>query len=182
MRHRFAAVIAALTLTAAAVTTAAQPADAVVCANTWGSLTKASVRTGTGSVTTVRSGQHACFDRLVIDVSGRATGHYVSYVPVVEGSSGAGFPVSGGADLLVVVRAPASDGRGRATFVPRDRTRVVDVSGYRTLRQVRFVESFEGETVFAVGVRARLPMRVTVLNGPGTGSRVVLDVAHNWEW
>ena len=82
----------------------------------------------------------------------------------------------------MVVRAPAYDGRGRATFVPRDRTRVVDVSGYRTLRQVRFVESFEGETVFAVGVRARLPMRVTVLNGPGTGSRVVLDVAHNWEW
>ena len=29
-------------------------------------------------------------------------------------------------------------------------------------------------------VRTRLPMRVFILNGPSTGSRVVIDVAHHW--
>ena len=54
------------------------------------------------------------------------------------------------------------------------------MSGYRTLRQVAWAGSFEGQTSLGVGVRARLPFRVTVLDGPGTGSRVVLDVAHRW--
>ncbi len=31
-----------------------------------------------------------------------------------------------------------------------------------------------------VGVRARLPFRMFSLAGPGTGSRIVLDVAHRW--
>lgn len=30
------------------------------------------------------------------------------------------------------------------------------------------------------GVRARLPFRVFVLDGPGSGSRLVVDVAHRW--
>jgi hypothetical protein len=29
-------------------------------------------------------------------------------------------------------------------------------------------------------VRARLPFRVFVLRGPGSGSRLVIDVAHRW--
>jgi hypothetical protein len=55
------------------------------------------------------------------------------------------------------------------------------VLGYRTLRDVVFGGSFEGYTTFAVGVRARLPFRVFVLAGPGTHSRIVLDVAHQWQ-
>jgi hypothetical protein len=37
-----------------------------------------------------------------------------------------------------------------------------------------------GQTTLGVGVRARLPFRVTVLPGPGRHSRVVVDVAHTW--
>jgi len=29
-------------------------------------------------------------------------------------------------------------------------------------------------------VRARLPFRVLTLDGPGSGSRLVVDVAHYW--
>ena len=46
--------------------------------------------------------------------------------------------------------------------------------------QVAMVGSYEGRTTFGVGVRARLPMRVFTLDGPGTGSRLVIDVAHRW--
>jgi hypothetical protein len=57
---------------------------------------------------------------------------------------------------------------------------MVNVLRYDTLRDVVFGGSFEGYTTFAVGVRARLPFQVTVLPGPGTHSRIVLDVAHSW--
>ena len=52
--------------------------------------------------------------------------------------------------------------------------------GRYTLRQVALAGSFEGQTTFGVGVRARLPYRVFLLDGPGNGSRLVLDVAHRW--
>jgi len=38
----------------------------------------------------------------------------------------------------------------------------------------------DGATLIGLGVRARLPMRVFVLDGPGDGSRLVIDVAHRW--
>jgi len=81
-------------------------------------------------------------------------------------------PLRGGAYLQVVVLAPAY-------WAPANRGEVVDVTGYRTLRQVAWANSFEGQTTIGVGVRARLPFRVFTLDGPN-GSRVVLDVAHQW--
>jgi hypothetical protein len=56
----------------------------------------------------------------------------------------------------------------------------VNVAGYSTFRQVAFTGSFEGQTLIGLGVRARLPMRAFVLDGPGDGSRLVIDVAHRW--
>jgi hypothetical protein len=40
--------------------------------------------------------------------------------------------------------------------------------------------SFEGYTSLGLGVRARLPFQVFTLDGPGSGSRLVVDVAHFW--
>jgi hypothetical protein len=40
-----------------------------------------------------------------------------------------------------------------------------------------FGGSFEDYTTFGLGVRAKLPFRVTRLSSPG---RVVVDVAHRW--
>ena len=100
---------------------------------------------------------------------------------VFQDGSGAVLPVPGGARLLVNVNHPAHDDTGNPTIVPAPtaREQIADVRGYRTLRSVVYGSSFEGATTFGVGVRARLPFRVFVLDGPG-GSRVVLDVAHRW--
>ena len=54
------------------------------------------------------------------------------------------------------------------------------MAGYSTFRQVAWAGSFEGQTTVGLGVRARLPFRVFALTGPGTGSRLVIDVAHRW--
>jgi hypothetical protein len=60
---------------------------------------------------------------------------------------------------------------------------LVDVNGFRTFRQVAWAGSFEGTSSIGLGVRARLPFRVIAITGlPHTanGTRVVIDVAHQW--
>ena len=165
----------------------ASAAASPFCGITWGSMPKASSAADTEMVNDVRAGRHACFDRLVVDVGGQdvSFGSYdVRYVTVVhEDGRGRAVPVRGAADLQILVGAPAYDQHGNATFSPASQREVVDVTGYRTFRQVAWAGSFEGRTTLALGVRARLPFRVFTL--PGTPQsdhtpRLVIDVAHAW--
>ena len=131
-------------------------------------------------VTNVRTGQHYCFDRLVIDLNGPVAGYTVRYVPQVT-QDGSGFPVPlrGQAFLQVTANAPAYV-NGNATYNPADPKELSNVSGYQTFRQVAWAGSFEGYSSLGLGVRARLPFRVFTLEGPAAGSRLVIDVAHYW--
>jgi hypothetical protein len=55
---------------------------------------------------------------------------------------------------------------------------LVNVTGWTTFRQIKLVgPSFEGVTQIGLGVRARLPFRVFTLTGPGSMTRLVIDVA-----
>ncbi len=162
----------------ATATTSAQAAP--YCGITWGSLAKTKAPLQAGPVTGVRSGRHACFDRLVIDLKGKAPGYTVRYVSqVTADGSGAVIPTRGGAKLQLTVNAPAYTPTGSASFTPKNRSEVVNVAGYSTFRQVVWAGTFEGYTSMGVGVRARLPFRVFTLDD-GTTSRVVIDVAHRW--
>lgn len=150
------------------------------CGITWGSLARSGGGNVAGPIDGVRTGQHACYDRLVVDLSGDAAGYRVRYVTAVtQDGSGNVVPLRGGAKLQIVVLAPAYDAAGSATF-PAGRSELAAVSGYRTFRQVAGAGSFEGQTTLGLGVRARLPFRMFVLDGPGSGSRLVIDVAHRW--
>lgn len=178
--------VAALVLAVPAQAARTQ-ADAPYCGITWGSLPEARSAGDTDMLNNVRAGRHACFDRLVFDLGGQDTtfnSYDVRYVPLVR-TDGAGeaVPVRGNADLQIIVKAPAYDSAGRATFVPANRREVVNVTGYTTFRQVAWAGSFEGQTTIALGVRARLPFRVFTLTGTpnsGDGPRMVVDVAHRW--
>lgn len=175
------AATASSALSATASTTSTTSATATpYCGITWGSLPKAATPMVTGPLTGVRAGRHACYDRLVLDVAGRAPGYTVRYVDTVY-TDGAGMvvPLRGGAKLSLVANAPAYTASGHPSFLPANRAEVVDVTGYDTLRQVAWAGSFEGRTSLGVGVRARLPFRVFTLSD-GTTSRVVVDVAHRW--
>jgi hypothetical protein len=167
--------------TATSTSTAAVAAAAPYCGIRWGSTAKNAASTATAPLTGVRAGRHPCFDRLVFDLRGKVNGYRVSYVSAVtEDASGRPVPLRGGARLLVVVGAPAYDAAYRPTYLPKNRREVVAVTGWSTFRQVAFAGSFEGQTSFGLGVRARLPFRVFTLAGPGAGSRIVVDVAHRW--
>jgi hypothetical protein len=185
MRTPLRLIVLALTstLAALALTTPASAAASPYCGITWGSLDKAGAGAG-GYVDDVRSGQQACYDRLVVDITGSSTYHdwQVGYVAqVTEDASGRQVALRGGAFLQIRLDAPTYTPNGTLTYAPADPSELVDVAGYRTFRQVALTGSFEGVTNIAVGVRARLPFRVFALSGPNPRqTRVVIDVAHAW--
>jgi hypothetical protein len=155
------------------------------CPTGWGSLPEAGHRSGKPSdpnaMTNVRSGRHACYDRLVIDFRGGSIGYSVRYVKAVSmDASGAHVPLRGGAKLQIIVQPPDYSPAGQTTYWPANQRELVNVTGYRTLRQVAWAGSFEGQTTVGVGVRARLPFRTFTLAGPGSNSRLVIDIAHHW--
>ncbi|MGR8012040.1 AMIN-like domain-containing (lipo)protein [Streptomyces hypolithicus] len=162
--------------------TATAEAAATTCKTNWGSLTKTDSRSGAMPLENVRTGRHACYDRIVFDVPGTGTGpigHWVGYVPQLrQDGTGKVVPVVGGAALEVRVMAPSYDPEtGSATYPGRVGRPLpgVNLAGYRTFKDARFVGSFEGDTQIGLGVRARLPFRVTQLP-----DRLVVDVAHSW--
>jgi hypothetical protein len=148
------------------------------CSLSWGSQSKTSTRSegpSTARVAGVHAGEHACFDRLVIDLgSGTHPGYHVRYVSSFRAQgSGNPIPLRGGAKLDVTVADNAASG------FPASGSDLADVSGFRSLWQVADGGSFEGTTEIGLGVRSRLPFRVMVVHGSGGGSRLVIDVAHN---
>ena len=181
MKRSIAALIG---LVLAAVTFVAAPASAATpyCPIRWGSLTKSAAGMSSSPLVNVRAGRHACYDRVVLDVAGTVSGYTVRYVTQVsDQGKGDVVPVRGGARLEVVALLPAYDNNtGVGTYNPASTSELVNVTGYRTLRQIAWAGSFEGYTSIGVGVRARLPFRAFVLSGPGAASRLVVDVAHRW--
>ncbi|HEX7277677.1 MAG TPA: hypothetical protein VF244_09920 [Acidimicrobiales bacterium] len=180
--------VAAIGATTLAVPTRASASAAApakpFCGITWGSLAKAHAATAEPNLTTTRTGRHDCYDRVVFEFEGTLDGYRVEYVDQVRTEpDGWVLPVAGGARLQLTLWADIVDETGRWTY-PADLPH--DLTGYKTLRDLKVGGSNEighlGEwhTTFGIGVRARLPFRAFVLAGPGTHSRLVIDVAHRW--
>lgn len=170
--------VPAMTVASAATSTAA------TCASTtagWGSGPRNLDQLGISSMTNVRAGSQTCFDRMVVDIRGTDSGYSVQYVSQVRNQGeGAVIPLRGGARLEIITARADDVDTGLPAFQPGNRREVVDVSGFPTFRQVAWGGSFEGYTTIGLGVRGRLPMRAFILDGPGPGSRLVVDVAHTW--
>ena len=148
-----------------------------LCASAWGSTPEVQRVGSDADVTGFRAGRHRCFDRLVLDVRGDLDGYDVRYVDQVRrDGSGTVVPLRGGARLSVTALAGVRP--TDSWFLPNGE--LLDPAGYRTFRHVAFAGSFEGHTQLGLGVRARLPFRVLLVDGPGDASRLVVDVAHRW--
>ncbi len=153
---------------------------------TWGSLDKGHASSANAHLATTRTGRHACYDRVVFEFEDSFDGYQVRYVDQVRTEpDGWVLPVTGGARLQVTLSAGIFDDVDARPTYPTDH--VVDVTGYKTLRDVEFggansigLAPGEWHSTFGIGVRARLPFRAFVLPGPGTHSRLVIDVAHRW--
>jgi hypothetical protein len=167
-------------IAAAAPATAAPraaAAPAMSCSAHWGTNAKhrgSNMITVATRVRAVRAGKHGCFDRLVIDLSGGKlapfSARYVKHI--VADPSGKVLKVRGRAKILIVVRGPA----GRHYHA--NAVNLADVSGFKSFRQVRGAGSFERVTSIGLGVRAKLPFRVSEIGSSQSGWRIVIDVAH----
>lgn len=175
-----APVAAPVSAAAASSVTAAVTAAAPYCGIRWGSVADTRAGYSSATIRNVRAGRHACFDRMVIDVKGSVRGYDVRYAPVYREGSGSRVSLLGAADLRITVKAPAYNRYGQPTYSPRNSSRLVNVAGYRTFRQIAWAGSFEGQTTLGLGVRSRLPFRTFVIPMSGGVSRLVIDVAHRW--
>ncbi len=173
---------------AATLALPAQVSAAPSCAATWGSLAKAHATTSSSLISLTRTGRHDCYDRVVFEFEGGFDGYRIEYVDqVVPESSEEVLPVAGGAKLQVTLVAGLIDDTSRWTYSQGFAgDHVADVAGYQTLRDLvvggssSIGHDSEWHTTFGIGVRARLPFRAFVLPGPGTHSRLVVDIAHRW--
>ena len=179
------ATVASTLVVGGAPSAAAHPTP--YCGITWGSLAKSSPEMTGAPVVGARVGRHPCYDRLVIDLGGKPAGGYsVRYTNgLYNEETGERVRVAGGATLMVTARAGIQDANGQFTVRWLWASHIVTPErfasgGFRTLRDLVYGGTYEGETDFALGVRARLPFRVFTLDGPGAGSRLVIDVAHRW--
>ncbi|WP_338674434.1 hypothetical protein V1460_16275 [Streptomyces sp. SCSIO 30461] len=157
------------------------PAAAAGCSTVWGSGAKSAENTEGKSLKNITTSRGKCYDRMVFEVGGaaRSLGYRVGYVDAFRrDGSGDAMRVAGGAILQIFVSASSCDPNTlRQTYAGRAGKPLpgVDVTGYKTFRDARFGSSFEGRTQVGLGVRARLPFRVTQSHG-----KLVVDVAHTW--
>jgi hypothetical protein len=166
-----AAVAVALTAGLAAATLPAQ-ADQGAPTGTQTRSVQRSPRP-TPQVTDIRTGRHGTFDRVVIDLNGKAPGYRVGYVQEVrEDGSGKVVDTQGRANLLVrLTPTDAHDSDGHATYDGPHRFTV----GYPALREVALAGDFEATVSVALGISHKNGFRVMTLNNP---TRIVIDIAH----
>jgi hypothetical protein len=176
----------ALALVLGGTGVASARATAPFCGITWGSLPKVAPAMTTAPIVNARVGRDVCWERLVVDLGGMPpSGYNVRYTDGFH-QVGSGTPllVAGGAVLTITVNAPGYDQYGHRT-VPWTNDNVIrpfefQAAGFQTFKDLVYGGSFEGTSDFGLGVRARLPFRVFTLTGPGSGSRLVIDVAPRW--
>lgn len=168
---RLIRVVLAIVLATSGLAIAAPAEAGPRCATRWGTQQRATETVSVGAITGVRTGRHTCYDRLVIDVAGKVDGYEVQYMPKWTTSR------SELEHLQVNVGAGMIDAAGNPTFGTGNNIESPDLSRYRTFRSLRGGGGAKN-SIFSLDVRARLPFRVFILDGPGSGSRLVVDVAH----
>lgn len=120
----------------------------------------------------VRTGAHACFDRVVVEFGdGAVPGHRVGYAddPIPLGETDDQFvELAGDANLVIEIAAPmgpVDEPWGQRSIRPENVTHV---------EELYLTRNFEGLMTWVVGVDERRSFRVTVLDAP---ARLVIDFA-----
>ena len=135
------------------------------------------VRAGdTAHLVEVRLAGHDGFDRLVLEFADRVPGHTVGYRPPPAQADGSGdeIPLPEASATVKVSLTPATGdgwiGGARTYFGPSTVT-----ANTAEVTQVKAAGDFEAVLTWVVGLRAKVPFRVLVLDGP---PRLVIDFQH----
>ena len=131
-------------------------------------------------VTNLRYASHGTssdgYDRVVVDLSGSATGYDVRYVSSpTHCGSGSKVSVPGTRVLQVTLRpAQAHTDAGANTYMGPGRT-TAKSTGLPTLKGVRMTCDFEGHVTFVLGLDHKAGFHVSRLSDP---TRLYVDIAH----
>lgn len=126
-----------------------------------------------GKIYAIDTGQHDCFDRIVIRVdTDQEVGLRAEYVDAVR-TPGKGDAVllEGDADLQILVQAWVADTNALYSLD-------IESPSWPALRQVVQAGSFEGQTTIGVGVDHKAPFKVYYLPADDGTMRIVVDIAH----
>lgn len=121
----------------------------------------------------VRTGSHDGYDRLVLQFRNELPSWRVDYVDQVASESGKTVPLEGAAFLYVDTH-PASGHQDTAPFRETYTGPHTLTPRYPMLRQVAWVDDFEGHVGFGLGLQRRTGFRVLELREP---ARLAIDVA-----
>ncbi|MFS8101130.1 hypothetical protein LFM09_28805 [Lentzea alba] len=138
-------------------------------------LAPAASAQSTPTLSDIRTGRHADFDRVVLDMSGQPAEHRVMVRPDVSHcASGEPIPVKGNQVLLtVLIGAAAHDENGNPTYTG---PRLFETPGLANVRGVAITCDWEGTLDVAVGYDDTYSWhRVFTLTNP---DRVVIDIGH----
>lgn len=124
------------------------------------------------TVRSIRVAKHEGYDRLVVDLDGRAPAWRASYqLRFFQDGSGAPVPIRGVSGLQVVLQAQGHDQNYRPTYTgPR-----ISRSHLPTLKEWAVTGDFEGQFTLGLALNKRAAYRVFSLSNP---TRLVIDVQH----
>lgn len=121
----------------------------------------------------IRTGGHACFERVVIELQGTGgfPGWGVAWVddPQRLGESDEFVDIDGNATLLVRMGMWMPDMGGVGYAGPTE----IHPTNVSHIQELRNTENFEGMSIWAIGVDAEYPFTVQVLHSP---ERLVIDI------
>jgi hypothetical protein len=169
MRVRVLAILLLATLLPAA------PPPASAAAGPWGTGPRVVHRSPVPppEVTGIRVAHHPGFDRVVLDLDGRAPGYSVRYVQQLHrDGSGKKVDLLGPVSLSFSLRpANGHDENADSTLTTPRRTK------WRLdqVRETAVIGDFEADFTLGVGLRHRSAFRVLTLHHP---TRIVVDVRH----
>jgi hypothetical protein len=122
----------------------------------------------------VRTGSHQGYDRLVLQFRNDLPSWRVWYVDKVSSESGEAVALEGTAKLYVDTH-PASGHEDTSPFKETYTGPHTLAPRHPMLRQVAWVDDFEGHVGFGLGLQRRTGFRVLELREP---ARLAIDVAH----
>jgi hypothetical protein len=169
---------AAPTTTTPGPTATAGPGTASTAAERWSTAPKEGSDNPefpehTPTLVAVRTGSHDGYDRLVLQFRNGLPNWRVNYVDQVASESGERVPLEGAAFLYVDTH-PATGHQDTAPFKQTYTGPHTLTPHHPMLRQVAWVDDFEGHVGFGLGLQRRTGFRVLELREP---ARLAIDVA-----
>lgn len=165
--------LAGITATEAAGASAQAP---TVHAHDWSKLPRSVTRSPAPApeVTAIRVGHHPAFDRIVIDLDGKASGYSVRYVKKAHRDPSGKVARLLGPRTLLIALSPANGhdvntGDPTLTTPRKVKWRLDEV------RETKVLGDFEAVFSVGVGLAHKTPFRVHTLHNP---TRIVVDVQH----